>query len=251
MKSATLFYLLYQSYWSNSTEYDVSTKQQGVTMNTAALYIRVSTEDQIDYSPDAQKRLLLEYAKKNHYECPERFIYIDEGISGRRADKRPAFMKMIRTAKQTPQPFDTILVHKFDRFSRSREDSVLYKSLLKKEYGIKVISITEHLEDDKFSIILEAILEAMAEYYSLNLSDEVLKGMTEKALQGGYQSAPPYGYEVPHKKAIPIIKENEATVVRTIFDRYLHYHLSPYEIARALNEEGVRTKRGKIGRAHV
>lgn len=212
-------------------------------MNTAAIYIRVSTEDQTDYSPDAQKRLLLSYAKQNDFLVPDDYIYIDEGISGRRADKRPAFMQMIRMAKKKPRPFDVILVHKFDRFSRSREDSILYKSLLKRECGIRVISTTEHLEDDKFSIILEAILEAMAEYYSLNLSDEVLKGMTEKAIRGGYQAAPPLGYEIRYAREIPKIKEDEAQIVRSIFDRFINFHQSPYEIAKELNRKGFLTKR--------
>lgn len=212
-------------------------------MNTAAIYIRVSTEDQSDYSPDAQKRLLLTYAKQNNLLVPDEYIFIDEGISGRRADKRPAFMQMIRMAKKKPRPFDVILVHKFDRFSRSREDSILYKSLLRRECGIRVISITEHLEDDKFSIILEAILEAMAEYYSLNLSDEVLKGMTEKAIRGGYQAAPPLGYEIRYAREIPTIKEDEAQIVRTIFDLFLNFHHSPYEIAKELNRKGFLTKR--------
>lgn len=212
-------------------------------MNTAAIYIRVSTEDQTDYSPDAQKRLLLSYAKQNDFLVPDDYIYIDEGISGRRADKRPAFMQMIRMAKKKPRPFDVILVHKFDRFSRSREDSILYKSLLKRECGIRVISTTEHLEDDKFSIILEAILEAMAEYYSLNLSDEVLKGMTEKAIRGGYQAAPPLGYEIRYAREIPKIKQDEAQIVRSIFDRFINFHQSPYEIAKELNRKGFLTKR--------
>ncbi|WP_455719039.1 recombinase family protein, partial [Anaerosporobacter sp.] len=96
-------------------------------MNTAAIYIRVSTEDQTDYSPDAQKRLISTYANQHNLVVPKEYIFIDEGISGRRADKRPAFMQMIRIAKKKPRPFDVILVHKFDRFSRSREDSILYK----------------------------------------------------------------------------------------------------------------------------
>ncbi|HEX3021264.1 MAG TPA: recombinase family protein, partial [Lachnospiraceae bacterium] len=216
----------------------------GGAMDTAAIYIRVSTEDQAEYSPDAQKRLLLEYANRNHYDVPSEYIYIDEGISGRLATKRPAFMRMIGTAKRKPSPFQVILVHKFDRFSRSREDSILYKSLLKRECGVKVISITEHIEDDKFSVILEAMLEAMAEYYSLNLSDEVLKGMTEKALRGGYQAAPPLGYVIEHKGDPPIINEEEASLVHDIFDSFLNQSLSPYEIARSLNSKGYHTKRG-------
>jgi DNA invertase Pin-like site-specific DNA recombinase len=213
-------------------------------MDTAAIYIRVSTEDQAEYSPDAQKRLLLEYANRNHYDVPSEYIYIDEGISGRLASKRPAFMSMISTAKRKPSPFQVILVHKFDRFSRSREDSILYKSLLKRECGVKVISITEHIEDDKFSVILEAMLEAMAEYYSLNLSDEVIKGMTEKALRGGYQAAPPLGYVIEHKGDPPTINEEEASLVHDIFDSFLNQGLSPYEIARSLNSKGYHTKRG-------
>ena len=140
-------------------------------MTTGALYIRVSTEDQSEFSPAAQKRILLDYAKKNTLSIKPEHIFIDEGISGRTAAKRPAFMKMIATAKSKPKPFDVILVHKFDRFARSREDSIVYKSLLKRECNIRVLSITESIEDDKFSVLLEAILEAMAEYYSLNLSD--------------------------------------------------------------------------------
>lgn len=101
-------------------------------MQSAALYIRVSTEDQAEFSPDAQKRLLLDYAKRNHILVDEEYIFIDEGISGRIAEKRPGFMSMIAIAKKKPKPFDIILVHRFDRFSRSREDSIVYKSLLKK-----------------------------------------------------------------------------------------------------------------------
>ena len=88
---------------------------------------------------------------------------------------------MIKRLNQPQKPFDVILVHKFDRFARNREDSVVYKSLLRSELGIQVLSITENIGDDKMSVIIESMLEAMAEYYSLNLSDEVKKGMSEKS----------------------------------------------------------------------
>lgn len=214
-------------------------------MQNAALYIRVSTEDQTEYSPDAQKRLLLEYALKNNIVVSPEHIFMDEGISGRKAEKRPGFMKMIATAKKKPKPFDFILIHRFDRFSRSREDSIVYKSLLKKECDIKVISITEQLEDDKFSVILEAMLEAMAEYYSLNLADEVTKGMTEKALRGGFQASPPLGYKIMHAGEVPVIVPEEAIVVKLIFEKYVYDNMSFYEIARYLNIFGYKTKQRK------
>ena len=138
-------------------------------MQYAAAYIRVSTDDQVEYSPDAQLRAIKNYCEKNDYYLDPAYIYIDEGYSGRKAKKRPAFMKMIGAAKKKPAPFQAILCHKFDRFARSREDSVVYKSLLRKECGVAVISITETIENDKMSIIMESMLEAMAEYYSINL----------------------------------------------------------------------------------
>lgn len=207
-----------------------------------ACYIRVSTDEQTEFSPDAQLRVLKEYARKNDIVLSKEHIYIDEGISGRKAEKRPAFMRMIATAKSKPKPFDVILVHKFDRFARSREDSVVYKSLLKKEANIKVVSITETIEDDKFSVILEAMLEAMAEYYSLNLADEVKKGMTEKALRGGYQTTPPFGYRMVDKKLI--IEPNEAEMIRLIFNQFANNKMGLRAIAVYANDLGLRTKRG-------
>ncbi|MDA3732343.1 recombinase family protein [Niameybacter massiliensis] len=210
---------------------------------TAALYIRVSTDDQLEFSPDAQKRALLEYAKKNNILVDEQYIFVDEGISGTSAKKRPAFQTMIATAKKKPKPFDTILVHKFDRFARSREDSVVYKSLLRKECDIKVISITEQMEDDKFSVILEAMLEAMAEYYSLNLSDEVMKGMTEKARRGLPQSEAPYGYRRDGDKYVLV--DDEAEIVKMIFSKFNSGELGYGEICRFLLLNGITNRKGQ------
>ncbi|BCN30140.1 recombinase family protein [Anaeromicropila herbilytica] len=214
-------------------------------MQTGAAYIRVSTIDQTELSPDAQKRLILEYAKRNDILIPKQNIFIDEGISGRKAEKRPAFMQMIATAKIKPRLFDVILVHKFDRFSRSREDSIVYKSLLRKECGIQVISITEQIEDDKFAVILEAMLEAMAEYYSLNLAEEVTKGMTEKALRGGYQARPPLGYKIEHKGALPTIVPEEAKIIKKIYSLYVNENKTIYEICKYLNSFNLKTSNNK------
>jgi len=209
-----------------------------------ACYIRVSTDDQLEFSPDAQMRALKEYARKNDIILSKQHIYIDEGISGRKAEKRPEFMKMIATAKTKPKPFDVILVHKFDRFARSREDSVVYKSLLKKEANIRVVSITETIEDDKFSVILEAMLEAMAEYYSLNLAEEVKKGMTEKALRGGYQSTPPFGYQLINKELVTLPKE--ADYIRFLFAEFANKQMGLRQLANHANDLGFRSKRGNL-----
>lgn len=209
-------------------------------LNRAAAYIRVSTDDQVEFSPDAQLKAIQNHCKNNNLILDKEHIFIDEGISGRKADKRPAFQDMIKHAKK--KEFDIILVHKFDRFARSREDSVVYKSLLKKECGVKVVSITESIEDDKFSVILEAMLEAMAEYYSLNLADEVKKGMTEKALRGEWQTCAPFGFKVVNKKLEQV--EDEANAFKMSVDDFFAgqgYH----QIARKLNDLGYRTHWGK------
>ena len=202
----------------------------------------MSTDDQTEYSPDAQLKALKHYAKQNNIVLTNEHIYIDEGISGRKADKRPAFQLMVATAKSKPKPFDVILVHKFDRFARSREDSVVYKSLLKREADVKVISTTESIEDDKFSVILEAMLEAMAEYYSLNLAEEVLKGMTEKAHRGEYQTAPPFGYKMENKKLVVV--PHEAEIVRIIFEKFIAREMSRRVLALYINDLGVKSKNG-------
>lgn len=212
-------------------------------MNIACAYIRVSTDDQIEYSLDAQLNAIKKYVKENNLILPNEYIFVDDGYSGRKAEKRPAFMKMIYTAKNKPTPFNIILVHKFDRFARNREDSVVYKSLLKKECNIKVISITESLEDDKFSIILESMLEAMAEYYSLNLAEEVKKGMSEKAKRGEYQAYAPLGYNNDKTNKTLIINENEAKIVKYIFTEFLN-DKPIQQITKNLNDLGYKTKRG-------
>ena len=210
----------------------------------AACYIRVSTDDQTEYSPDAQLRQLKNYANANNIAISKNHIFMDEGISGKRADKRPAFMQMIATAKTKPKPFDVILVHKFDRFARSREDSVVYKSLLKREAGVKVVSITESIEDDKFSVILEAMLEAMAEYYSLNLADEVKKGMTEKATRGELQSTPSFGYKAEHGKLV--IVPQEARLVKFIFEQFSSQQMGMRKLATYMNDLGIKSHRGNL-----
>lgn len=210
-------------------------------MVPAACYIRVSTEEQTEYSPDAQRRALERYAAQHGYKILPQHVYVDAGLSGRRADKRPAFLAMIAAAKGKPPPFAAILVHKFDRFARNREDSIVYKSLLRRQCGVQVISITEHLEDDRMSLILEAMLEAMAEYYSVNLAEEVRKGMVEKARRGELQTAPPFGYTTQNNALVPL--PQEAAVVEEIYRRFLSGQ-SMAAIARWTRQAGALTHRG-------
>lgn len=211
-------------------------------MKNGACYIRVSTDRQDELSPDAQKRLLLDYARENDIIVTEDSIYWEIGVSGRKTDNRPAFRQMIAAAKSSEHPYDMILVWKFSRFARNQEESIVYKSLLKKS-AVEVVSVSEPLPDGIMGGLIERILEWMDEYYSIRLSSEVMRGMTEKALRGGYQAYPPLGYD-REKDRTPTVNESEAAIVRMIFRMFTEEHMSMTAIAKKLNLGKYPTKRG-------
>lgn len=212
-------------------------------MKIGAAYIRVSTDDQMELSPDSQLKQIKEYANAHDILLSPEYIFReDEGRSGRNAAKRPEFQRMIGLAKAKPKPFDIILLWKFSRFARNREDSVVYKSMLRKQCKIDVVSVSENIGDDKMSVLIEAIIEAMDEYYSINLAGEVLRGMREKAERGGLVGSPAYGYRADNGLLVP--EPEQAEVVRLIFDKFQE-GMGYFTIATMLNDMGLRTRSGK------
>ncbi len=210
-------------------------------MKTAAAYIRVSTDDQTEYSPDSQLKLLRDYAKKNDCILPDEFIFHDDGISGKDAKHRPSFNRMIALAKSDEHPFDVILVWKFSRFARNQEESIVIKNLLRKK-GVEVRSISEPVDPDSaFGSLIERIIEWMDEYYLINLSTEVKRGMHERFSRGEIVADAPFGYEVKDGTYVP--HPTEAPVIRRIFESYLA-GCGARRIALNLAAEGVLTKRG-------
>lgn len=210
-------------------------------LRIGAAYIRVSTDDQAEYSPASQLVEIRKYARAHGILVPDAYIFVDEGISGRSTDKRPAFHRMIGTAKTSPKPFDVILLWKFSRFARSREDSILYKSMLRRDLGIDVVSISEPVGDDKMSIIIEAMIEAMDEYYSINLAEEVRRGMTQRAKQGRPNTYAPIGYRMQDGAYVP--DPDTAPVVRKIYADFVGGR-GLLQISRELNALGIRTRFG-------
>lgn len=210
-----------------------------MSFKIGAACVRVSTDDQTEYSPESQIKLIRDYAKREGYIIPDEYVFRDDGISGKYAAKRPAFRLMIATAKQAPPPFDTIFVWKFSRFARNQEESIVYKNLLRKN-GVAVRSITEPSSDGPFSSLIERIIEWMDEFYIINLADEVRRGMTEKAGRGEAMGLAPFGYSVKDKTFV----ENEnADIIRYIF-REFAAGKGAMTLAVELNEMGVKTRRG-------
>ncbi|WP_394860763.1 recombinase family protein [Mediterraneibacter gnavus] len=205
-------------------------------------YVRVSTDKQEELSPDSQEKLLREYATKNNIVILK--VFFELGISGRKADKRPEFQKMIGLAKSSDHPVDVILVWKFSRFARNQEESIVYKSLLRKQSNVDVVSVSEPLIDGPFGSLIERIIEWMDEYYSIRLSGEVLRGMKEKATKKGYQMSPPFGYRAVGNGDPYKIDQDEMKIVDFICDEFDYHNSDVTKITRKLNDMGVRTRRG-------
>lgn len=205
--------------------------------------VRVSTDKQDELSPDSQEKLIREYAKKHNIIILK--IFYEIGVSGRSAQKRHTFQEMIGLAKSKDHPVDVILVWKFSRFARNQEESIVYKSLLKKQNNVDVISVSEPLIDGPFGSLIERIIEWMDEYYSIRLSGEVFRGMKENAMRGAFQARPPLGYKIAEHGKPPVIVPEEADTVRMIFDKYVNCSMSFFDIARHLNSLGLKTSHGK------
>ncbi|MEG0843014.1 MAG: recombinase family protein [Romboutsia sp.] len=198
----------------------------------------------MDESIDAQIRAIEEYCERNNIQIVK--VFIDRAKSATSAN-RPEFKNMIKYCEADETGISMVIVHKLDRFSRDKYDSAKYKHKLKND-GIKVVSVLENLDDSPESVILESVIEGMAEYYSKNLAREVAKGQREnglRALHNGGDAA--LGYEVAFDKTY-LVNEEEAQAVKIIFDMYVNGY-SYTNIIDKLNDLGYKTKRrNKFGK---
>ena len=204
---------------------------------TAVIYARYSSDNQREESIEGQIRECTAYAEKNGITIVKH--YIDRAISAK-TDNRPEFQQMIKDSDK--KLFDIVLVWKLDRFARNRYDSARYKTQLKKN-GVKLMSATEIISDGPEGIILESVLEGYAEYYSADLSEKVIRGMTENALKGKFSGgAIPFGYTINADRRFEI-DPLTAPFVAEAFQRY-NDGQTMREIRDWLNEKGIKNKRG-------
>ena len=161
----------------------------------AVIYARYSSDNQREESIEGQLRECMEYCKKNGMVVVKE--YIDRAFSAK-TDHRPDFQRMIKDSAKGL--FDVVVVWKLDRFARNRYDSAHYKAALKKN-GVRVVSAKENIADGPEGIILESMLEGMAEYYSAELSVKVIRGHTENALKCKYNGGTPtFGFIIDANK---------------------------------------------------
>ena len=205
-------------------------------MKTAVIYARYSSERQTEQSIEGQLRVCREYAERNNLVVLSE--YIDRATTGTN-DNRNSFQQMIKDSNK--KIWDYVLVYKLDRFSRNKYETAMHRKTLK-DNGVKLLSAMENIPDTPEGIILESLLEGMAEYYSVELSQKVKRGMRETRLKGNFTGGHVmFGYRVENKKVI--INEDEAEIVRQIYNACANGE-SVVSILQELNKKGI-TNRGK------
>jgi DNA invertase Pin-like site-specific DNA recombinase len=219
-------------------------------MERCVIYARCSAQKQADrdLSIPAQLDAARARAAAEGWEVVRE--YIDEAESARTAD-RPAFQRMIADARRKPRPFDVIIVWKFSRFARDRYDSVVYKRTLQK-HGVRLLSLNEHIDDGPSGMLMEAIFEALDEHYSASLAVDTKRGMRKNASLGFHNGGvTPTGYRIERTgnetspKGILVPDPEYAPIIRRIVTDYLD-GLGAKAVAVSLNDEGLRTRRGKL-----
>lgn len=201
------------------------------------LYLRVSTEMQVDgYSLEAQKNCLKKFAERE--ELVIAGVYEDAGKSGKSIEGRPAFRRMLSDI-ESGAGIDYVMVYKLSRFGRNAAD-ILNSLELLQTYDVNLICIEEAIDSSQTSgKLLISVLSAVAEIERENILEQTMNGRREKARQGKWNGGPaPYGYMI--KDEILSINEEEAEIVRTIYDKYVNTRLGYSGIAKYFNLQGIR-----------
>lgn len=201
------------------------------------IYARYSSDNQREESIEGQLRECMAFAESKGINILS--SYIDRALSAK-TDNRPQFQQMIKDSGKGM--FETIIVWKLDRFARNRYDSAHYKAMLRKN-GVTVVSATEKISRGSEGILLESMLEGMAEYYSAELSEKVIRGLTDNALKCRYNGGTlPIGYVVDKEQQFQVDPVT-APVVLEIFTAYSD-GATMQQLVNLLNERGIRTSRG-------
>ena len=215
-------------------------------MKNAVIYPRYSSQGQNEQSIEGQIRICTEFAESNGYNVVG--IYPDKARTGTN-DSRPAFQRMIKDAASGK--FQYIIVYMFDRFARNRRDSIMYKEMLKQEYGVRVISATQPISDDEGGEFYEMFLEWNDEKYSKRLSKRVRNGLDTSVANGTFCGGHlVYGYKLRQEPTASVgrrnrftkfveIDEEQAEIIRYIFTEY-DKGVEKQDIAAALNARGAR-----------
>ena len=205
----------------------------------AVIYARYSSHAQREESIEGQLRVCRDYAGHAGFVVIKE--YIDRAMTATN-DNRPSFQQMI--AESVSGGFDTVLVYALDRFARDRYDAAVYRKKLK-DNGVRIVSVTQPIDDSPEGVLIESLLEGLAEYYSKNLARGVMRGMRENAINckavGGIV---PTGYKIDRPTMKYVIDEEKAVIIQEVFGLYAD-GMSIVDICKHCNSKGYRTNRGR------
>ena len=205
------------------------------------IYTRVSTSMQVEgYSLEAQKERLRKYA-----DFQEMVIvgeYSDEGKSGKSIEGRQEFMQMLRDIEEGKDRVEFVLVYKLSRFGRNAAD-VLNSLQRMQDFGVNLICVEDGIDSSKDSgKLMISVLSAVAEIERENILVQTMEGRRQKARDGKWNGGfAPYGYKLLNGELE--IAEDEAEIIRIIFDKYIHTNMGVNGIAAYLNEHGYKKKK--------
>lgn len=202
----------------------------------AVIYARYSSHSQRDASIEQQIEACKRFAERNAIAIVS--IYEDRATTGTN-DNRPGFQRMVKDAERGD--WEYVIIYTLDRFARNRYDSAVYKRRLK-ECGVKVLSAMEQISDDPTGILMESLLEGLAEYYSSELSRKIRRGMDDNASKCLCNGHIPYGYRRGADGRFEI-EENEAAIVREIYQR-IRSGDKLIDLINDINNRGILNKRG-------
>ena len=219
-----------------------------LTPKRAVSYIRVSTREQAQrggseegFSLPAQREANKRKAQSMGALVVKEFA--DRGESARSAN-RPELQKMLAYLKEDGG-IDYVIVHKLDRLARNRADDVEINRAFE-EAGVRLVSTSENIDQTPGGMLLHGIMSSIAEFYSRNLANEVIKGMGEKARNGGTLGKAPLGYvnvraRDEHGREVRTIAldEERAPLVRLAFTEYAAGNWTVSQLAKHLNTLGL------------
>lgn len=200
------------------------------------IYTRVSTSMQVDgYSLDAQKDKILKYA--DYQELKVVGEYSDEGKSGKNLEGRPDFVRMLSDIESQKDDIDFVLVYKLSRFGRNAAD-VLSSLQKMQDYNVNLVCTEENIDSSKDSgKLIISVLSAVSEIERENILVQTMAGRQQKAKEGKWNGGfAPYGYKLVEGKLE--IVEDEAEIIRIIYDKFVHTSMGMSAIAKYLNGQG-------------
>ena len=207
------------------------------------IYTRVSTAMQVDgYSLEAQKERLMKFAEFQEMEVVRE--YCDAGKSGKSITGRPEFQRMLQDVSEERDGVAFILVFKLSRFGRNAAD-VLNSLQFIQDYGVNLICVEDGIDSSKdYGKLTITVLSAVTEIERENILVQTMEGRKQKAREGKWNGGQaPFGYDLDSRNSTLVVNEEEAEIVRIIYDKFVHTDMGADAICNYLNQRGYTKKK--------